>query len=235
MVVLEPFSPPFAIEKNSKRYGCYIDIDGVPHEASWTGDWAIFEFTTTSQIPNFQLHPLELPNELLAVWKSSCPLAFGSHASVRSGETDPYPVVKIAHPTPKCRRLVEREFKIMRDLSKLEAVAQVAGEPLTDHDGVFGFRLERLYRVELEDLQLRFQEVEFLLDSLHTAGYCHGDCSFSNIMQNQEGRLVLIDLAFAGPLGSKTPEGFPVHLFPEGLYTVNVDRERVKKWAEHQC
>lgn len=235
MVVLEPFSPPFAIEKKSKRYGCYIDIDGVPHEASWTGDWAIFEFTTTSQIPNFQLHPLELPNELLAVWKSSCPLAFGSHASVRSGETDPYPVVKIAHPTPKCRRLVEREFKIMRDLSKLEAVAQVAGEPLTDHDGVFGFRLERLYRVELEDLQLRFQEVQFLLDSLHTAGYCHGDCSFSNIMQNQEGRLVLIDLAFAGPLGSKIPEGFPVHLFPEGLYTVNVDRERVKKWAEHQC
>lgn len=235
MAVLEPFSPPFPIEKKVKRYGCYIDIDRTPHEASWTGDWAIFDFTTTSQIPNFKLSPLQFTKELSAIWKSSSPLAFGSHASVRSSETTSYPVVKIAHPTHQSRRLIEREFNIMRDLSKLDAVARVAGEPLTDRDGIFGFRLERLYHVDLEDLQSRFQEVQLLLDSLHAAGYCHGDCSFSNIMQNQDGRLVLIDLAFAGPLGSKIPKWFPIDVSPEGLYAADVDRENVRKWAEYCC
>ena len=68
----------------------------------------------------------------------------------------------------------------MRDLSDLDADAQIADEPL-----------ERLRFVELEQLQVCF-EVERLLDALD-AVYCHENCSFSNIMQNQEGRLVLID------------------------------------------
>lgn len=50
-------------------------------------------------------------------------------------------------------------------------------------------------------------------------------------MQNQEERLVLIDLAFAGPLGSHTPEGFPKYLFPENRKTAQIDRERVHKWG----
>jgi hypothetical protein len=44
---MKPFSAPFAIEKKIKRYGCYIEVDGVPHEASWTGDWAVFNSLTT--------------------------------------------------------------------------------------------------------------------------------------------------------------------------------------------
>jgi hypothetical protein len=228
---MKPFSAPFAIEKRIKRYGCYIDVDGVPHEASWTGDWAIFDFTDPSLIVDFRLLPLQLTTEMSTIWKCSRPLAFGGHASVRFEDVDRYPVVKIAHPSDKCRRLVEREYNVMRDLSDLDAVAQVAGEPLADQDGVFGFRLELLHRVELEELQMRFQEVERLLDALHDAGYCHGDCSFSNIMQNQDGKLILIDLAFAGPLGSDIPEEFPKHLFSGSRYTANIDRERIRKWG----
>jgi serine/threonine protein kinase len=228
---MEPFSTPFAIDRKIKRYGCYIDVKGVPHEASWTGDWAIFEFTDTSQIHDFRLVPLKLTIEISTVWKSSALLAFGSHASVRLVKTNPSLVVKIAQPTEKCRRLVEREFNIMHDLSTLDAVAQVEDQPLEDQDGVFGFRLERLNHVEPEDLRKRIREVEGLLDSLHKAGYCHGDCSPSNIMQNQKGRLVFIDLGFAGPLGDNVPEGFSKLLFPGGLFTANVDRERVEEWA----
>ena len=226
-----PFSAPFAIEKKSKRYGCYIDVDGIPHEASWTGDWAIFDFTDPSLLVDFRLLPLQLTTEMSTIWRRSRPLAFGGHASVRLDDVDGHPVVKIAHPSDKCRRLVEREYNIMRELSGLDAIAQVADEPLADQDGVFGFRLERLHFVALEELQVRFEEVERLLDSLQDAGYCHGDCSFSNIMQNQEGRLVLIDLAFAGPLGSDIPEGFPKYLFPENRWTAQIDREMVHKWG----
>jgi hypothetical protein len=117
----------------------------------------------------------------------------------------------------------------MRDLSHLDAVAKVAGEPLADKDGIFGFRLERLYRVELEEFQARLQEVESLLDSLHDAGYCHGNCSFTNIMQNREGKLVLIDMSFSGPLGSDVPEWFPKYMNLGSRYAADIDREIIKR------
>jgi hypothetical protein len=76
---------PFDIDKNTKRYGCYIEIYSVPHQTSWTGDWGIFDFTDTSQLLDFQLVPLQLTTEMSDVSKSfdPLPLAFGSHASVR--------------------------------------------------------------------------------------------------------------------------------------------------------
>jgi hypothetical protein len=231
MTSLEPFSPPFAIDKKVKRTGCYMDVDGIPHEASWIGDWTAFDFTDTSLFTDFRLSPLQLSTEIMTIWKGSrhMPLAYGSHASVRSEGMDSKFVVKIAHPNDECRRLVEREFNIMRDLSGLDAVAKVAGEPLTDKDGIFGFRLERLERVELEEFQARLQEVESLLDSLHDVGYCHGDCSFSNIMQNREGKLVLIDMSFSGLLGSDAPEWFPNYMNPGSRYTADIDREMIKR------
>jgi hypothetical protein len=232
MTTMQPFSPPFVIEKKAKRYGCYMDVDGAPYEASWRGNRAIFDFTDTSQISDFNLKLVPQSTELSTVWQSSRQLAFGSHASVRAGETVPFPVVKIAHPINKCRQLIEREFFVMRDLAAVNAVAHVADEPLTDKDGIFGFRLERLYYVELEDLQRRLKEVSGLLETLHDAGYCHGDCSFSNIMQNKEGRLVLIDLDFAGRLGSEIPEGFPKYLLRRGQYTTKIDLDRVEKRAK---
>lgn len=229
-----PFSPPFAIDKKAKKYGCYIDVNGLPYAASWTGNWAVSDFTDTSGLSNFQLSPFQLSAELLTAWKASSPLSFGSHASVRLDETKPYPVAKIAHPTAKSRDLVAREFSMMRYLSKLNAIARTAEEPLIDQDGIFGFRLERLSRVGLDELVDRIAEVESLLDTLHNAGYCHGDCSLSNIMQNEDGKLVLIDLAFAGPIGGNIPNDFPKHLFPADTFTAEIDLERVKKWGNHR-
>ena len=67
MTSMKPFSAPFAIEKKSKRYGCYIDVDGIPHEASWTGDWAIFDFTDPSLLVDFRLLPLQLTTEMSTI------------------------------------------------------------------------------------------------------------------------------------------------------------------------
>lgn len=233
--MITPISPPFAIDKKAKRYGCYIDIDAVPHQASWTGDWGVFDFTDTSRLLGFQLVPLHLTTEIFEVWKSSelLPLAFGSHASARLGRNDSHPILKIAHPNTESRHLIAREFNLMRDLSHLDSVAQVADQPLKDENGFFGFRLELLQRVELEDLQIWFAEVESLVDSLRAAGWCHGDCSPGKIMRKREGKLVLIDLAFAGRLGSEVPEGCSRRMFPGGVWTVDVDRERIEKCGRH--
>jgi len=232
MTSRKPFSPYFAIDKTVKRYGCYIDIDGKPFTASWTGSLPTFDFTDISDIRDFQLCPLALSDEKFSLWNLSELLGYGTHACVRLKGTDAYPVFKIAHPGVKPRRWVEREFKIMRALSESKAVARVADEPLTDETGIFGFRLQRLYPTELDELQKRFQEVAGLLETLHQAGYCHGDCSPSNIMQDVEGTLVLIDLAFAGRLGDKIPKDAPKYMFTTDVYTVEIDQRRIAEWAQ---
>jgi hypothetical protein len=230
MTQLNPFSPPFTVGKQ-QECGCYIDVDGVPHLASWTGEWAVNDFSNTSRLSNFQLSPLKLSPEITSLWRSSKLLGFGTDACIRSEGTDSYPIIKIARPSDKGRQRTEREFRIMRSLSNISAVARVASEPLIDGDGIFGFRLERLDKVSHEELKNRRQEVEDLLKTLHRAGYCHGDCSFSNIMQNKEGRLVLIDLAFAGTLGRKAYDDAPKFMFPEGLFTEEVDWRAVNFWS----
>jgi hypothetical protein len=87
---LNPFSPPFPIGKQ-QECGCYIDVDGVPHLASWTGEWAVSDFSDTSRLSNFQLFPLELSPEITSLWRSSKLLGFGTDACIRSEGTDSYP------------------------------------------------------------------------------------------------------------------------------------------------
>jgi hypothetical protein len=50
-------------------------------------------------------------------------------------------------------------------------------------------------------------------------------------MQNLEGKLVLIDLAFAGGLGRKVSERFSQRMFPEKMWTIDADWERIGKWG----
>lgn len=205
-------------------------MDGQPHEARWTGDWAVFDFSDTSDIPDFQTHSLQLSAEILDIWSKTRSLAFGTHACIRVDDNHEYPVLKIAHPSDQCRRLIDREYHLMRDLSATGVIAKVATKPLTDENGIFGFRIERLHRIELEELRERAREVEELLKCLHVAGYCHGDWSPSNVMRDQEDCLLLIDLAFAGPLNQSVPGLFPLEIFPMGLFTEAVDNQRLRRW-----
>ena len=225
-----PFSPPFPV--GAQGYGCYVDVDGTPHLATWTGDWAVNDFGDTSGLCDFHLSSLELDPEVIKLWNSSQLLGFGADACARLASTGLHPVMKIAHPSDTCRLRIEREFRIMRSLSSTGTVAQVSDEPLMDGDGIFGFWLEKLDAVTHEELKIRHEEVEHLLKTLHAAGYCHGDPSFSNIMQNKEGKLVFIDLAFAGPLGDPVHDDIPVFMFPKRLYTVETDWRAVDFWIK---
>lgn len=226
----QPFSPPSFIQ-SPDRFGCFIEQDGKPCKASWTGDWAIFDFENTSAIPDFQLIPLDLSIEISSIWDRTKLVSFGTHACIRLDETSPDTVLKIAHPTARDRSLLQREFDIMRSLSDTGTVAKVDSEPLSDHAGTFGFRLEKLQRVEPEELKRRVSEVKTLVEKIQGHGVCHGDCSPSNILQNEEGQLLFIDLAFAGTLKDKVPTIIPRYVFPSGLFDGDVDHKRIEAWT----
>lgn len=224
-----PFSAPFFVQ-DPDHFGCYLEQDGKPFIASWTGDWAIFDFQNTSAIPEFMLRPLELSIEISSVWEQTKLVSFGTHACIRLDETSPNTVIKIAHPTTRDRYLLHREFDMMRSLSGTGAVAKVDSEPLSDHAGTFGFRLEKLQRVEQGELKRRIPEVKTLVDKIQGYGVCHGDCSPSNVMQNEQGQLVFIDLAFAGRLNSEVPKMIPRHVFPNGFFDGDLDYEKIEAW-----
>ncbi|KAI7460569.1 hypothetical protein KC357_g8935 [Hortaea werneckii] len=225
-----PFSCPFIVDSARKRNACYVEVSGQPYEAHWTGDWAVFDFSDTTKLKDFQLIPMALSFEVLELWAHTEPLAFGAYACVRLDATARYPVIKIAHPNDQCRQLVHREFEIMQRLYHTGAVAEVAAHPLFDKHGTFGFRLERLYPIYLDELEKRHDEVKELLDTIHAAGYCHGDFSPSNILKTKTGRLLMIDLAFSGLVKDKTPDYFPGYLFKDGVFTETVDHQRLERW-----
>ncbi|KAI7459448.1 hypothetical protein KC353_g1642 [Hortaea werneckii] len=230
MEALRPFSCPFIIDSARKRNACYVEVSGRPYEAHWTGDWAVFDFSDTTKLKEFQLIPMALSTKVLELWARTETLAFGAYACVRLDAAALYPVVKIAHPNDQCRRLVHREFEIMQRLHHTGAVAEVAADPLVDEHGTYGFRLERLYRIDLDELEKRHDEVKELLNTIHAAGYCHGDFSPSNVLKTKTGRLLMIDLAFGGLVKDKTPDFFPGYLFQDGVFTEAVDYQRLEKW-----
>lgn len=75
MSSLKPFSPPFAVDATHKRYVCYIEVDGQPHEAHWIGEWAVFDFSDTSDLSDFSIHPVQFSAEIREVWSKTEPLA----------------------------------------------------------------------------------------------------------------------------------------------------------------
>jgi len=175
-------------------------------------------------MPAFQLKPVDLGPEIISLWQNTKLLAFGAHGCIRTDDRCPDTVVKFAHPTDADRALLQREFGVMRELAESGAVARVDSVPLSDQARIFAFRLEKLQRVELKELKTRLPEVRALVDKIQRCGVCHGDFSPSNIMQNAQGRLLFIDLAFSGPIDAEVPGDF---------FDGSIDYQRIEEWISY--
>jgi hypothetical protein len=232
MTTTIPFSPPFAGEDRTRDY-CFVEVAGQPKEASWwrkRGQAFPPDFTDTGPVLDVVIHDLQFSDTKSDVWRNSTLLGYGSDACVRlQGESErANPVIKLAHPGTERRERIQHEFEVMQRLSHLRFVARIDSEPLRDHKGIFGFRLERLEKVEKEETGARKGEIETMLHQLHQAGYCHGDIHFCNIMKRSDGELVLIDFSYAGALGEAVPDHVPEYMHPGRVYSVKFDLERLQ-------
>lgn len=227
MSTIQPASPPFRSEDRS-RLCCYIDNNRQLKEASWPyvrGGPAFPDFNDLEL--DIVIRDVLVSESVLDLWKDSKLLGYGSDACIRLTDTGSHPVIKLAHPQAECRQRIEHEFAIMRQLAHLDVVAKVYPEPLIDENGIVGFQLERLHRVSKDETTARKEEIKEMLTKLHEAGYCHGDIHFCNIMQRQNGELVLIDFSYAGRLGEAVPEPVPKYMHPSRIYCVEADWERM--------
>ena len=230
MTTPTPFSPPFGKEDRTRIY-CYVEIDGQPKEASWRDERGqAFPPDFTRPELDVVVRDLQYSDAMLGYWQVSTLIGYGSDACVRVEGESAHQVIKLAHPRPECRQRIQQEFEVMRRLSHLSFVASIDTEPLMDHEGIFGFRLERLNKVDKEETTARKEEIKALLQQVHQAGYCHGDIHFCNIMKRSDGQLVLIDFAYAGALGEEVPAHMPRYMHPSRVYSTEVDLGSIGKY-----
>lgn len=216
-------SPPLPAGKRGS-YKCYVEADGRLHEVFWEGSPSYPDFN------KIMLHHIQLSDKMLSIWSESELVGFGSNAVVRKcNNGEDLPIVKVAHPNAEARQLLQHEYTFMRELAGFPG-ARVACEPLRDHEGIYAFRMEFLRRIDFEEIGAKSESVRTAVEALHQRGFCHGDLSPSNVMIDNEGRLVLIDFSFAGRIGQCVPQYVPNWVYGSPFFDSKADMQRVARF-----
>ncbi|KAK0272970.1 hypothetical protein LTR35_012642 [Friedmanniomyces endolithicus] len=219
---LQPVSPPTSTGVPHLRK-CYVDANNQLWEVFWTGSSSYPEFA------ELELHRVLLSDEMSATWSRSKPLDFGASAVIRILAEDAFPVVKLA-PNAEARQLLQHEFAVLLELSGQPGIVKVDPEPLTDKEGICGYRMEYLTKIDFMNLGPLSSEVQRVTHALHRRGYCHGDLSPSNVMVDNDGKVVLIDLSFAGVIGEEVPSYIPRWAHSSAVFSEAVDESKLEEY-----
>jgi serine/threonine protein kinase len=161
------------------------------------------------------------------LWATSRLLKFGadSHVRIFNCCTDEFPVCKVAI-DDRQRRLLQEEFSILQHLSSEDIpVVRIHQEPLSDEQGIFGFRMERLFDMDIDTAAKYIPEVAKAFDAVHRSGVVHHDISPSNLMLNHDGKITIIELGRAGYIGEDVPSYKVVGNTPKEKEIFSVDSD----------
>jgi RIO-like serine/threonine protein kinase len=181
------------------------------------------------------MQKIEHSEEEDMIWRQSRLLSFGSYGFVREymSATEAFPLVKLAHQTPLARQLIFNEFLVLSELSsQYLPIVKINPQPLVDHWGIFGFSMEKLFRINPSDLPSYVDSLEDVIRQLHSQGFVHGDISPSNVMRTEDGEIRLIDLSHAGKVNQPLPEYHPGrklkhwHTFEEKMDLIELEKIR---------
>jgi serine/threonine protein kinase len=220
--MIQAVSPPLPAACRGS-FKCYVEAEGHMYEVFWEGSQCYPDFDSVA------LRPVKMSDEMALTWSHSNFVDFGSNAVVRECNEGDFMIVKIAHPTAEARQLIQHEYDFMRNLAGLPA-PKVDPQPLTDHDGIYGFRMEYLWKIDFQELHGRGNEVWEAVGALHGKGMCHGDLSPSNVMSDKEGRLVLIDFSFSGFIGQDLPAYIPTWVYGSRIFNRKTDLQRFDRF-----
>jgi serine/threonine protein kinase len=201
-----------------------VDYKNQLFSVTWQGtqdypDFGKFPSIDHGSVTLIQQHP-----DIAAIWEDSAFLDYGAHASVRISKNEQFPVFKLSHNDELSLQLMQHELDALVTLSGLGYhIADFNKQPIQVTGIIYGYRMKRLYKLDVAEMQSRAKEIRKALYDLHSAGYCHGDLNPSNIMKDDDGRITIIDFSFAGRIGDKCPSYFPSYVYPDGVYDANGD------------
>lgn len=201
----QPITTPYPIDKS---HAVHIDFNGDEYLLRWDGDWRETpDLTSFPHVDNATVTRIPHSERVKELWATTQVLAYGadSHIRILDSCADEFSVCKVAI-NDRQRRLLEDEFSILQFFSsKSIPVVRVHHEPLTDEQGIFGFRMERLSKIEMDSAAEYILEVAKAVKEVHLTGIVHYDISPSNIMLNQKGQVTIIDFGRAGYIGQEVP------------------------------
>lgn len=217
------------------HYTCVIEQHNKPYSIVWSGSAKYPDISQLHNEPDLELEQVDLGPEMSKIWCESTFINYGADAALRCSHTGPYPVVKLAHQGEEFRSRVQREFKMIQDMTTIAQslpIPKVDDCPLLDDQGMFGYRLEHLFRLERTELLQRLPEVRQAVRHLHEAGFSHGDLSQSNVMKNKQGAIVLIDFGYARQIGTQAPSSVPRWVYEDAVVTVEADQRALERLSE---
>lgn len=236
----QPITPPYPIEKSS---AVNIDFNGDEYLLRWDGDWRESpDLTSFPHVDNATVTLVPHTERVKELWATSQVLAYGADSHIRILDScgDEFSVCKVAI-NDRQRQLLQGEFSILQHLSfKDLPVVRIHQEPLTDEQGIFGFRMEILSKIEMDSAAKYMPGIEKAFEELHRSGVVHHDISPSNIMLNQKGQVTIIDFGRAGYIGQEVPSikavGKPKEKEIYSVESDNVSLERVNGmyWFQRQ-
>ncbi|PQE18216.1 kinase-like domain protein [Rutstroemia sp. NJR-2017a BBW] len=172
---------------------------------------------------------------MATIWRDSDILDYGSHASIRVTKHERFPILKLAHLDDLSIKLIQHEFSILAKLADLGLpVVEFDQQPILDDGVVCGYRMQMLSKLTLPELRSRRNDIKQTMDQSHAAGFSHGDISPSNILMDHRGRIIFIDLSFAGQLGTAVPSYFPRWVYTNCEYSVDPDLKAFGRYIDQK-
>lgn len=176
----KPTSPPQSAGVRGS-YQCIVDYHRQAFAVTWSGPPEYPDLAGFPYLKNVDVSSVHLNPEMAAIWGGSTILEYGSHASIRLAALDPFPILKLAHADELSMKLIQHEFDVLAELTKLGLpVSEFGQRPILDDGVMCGYRMKRLSKLEPSEFRSRTDEIKHTLDQLHSAGFCHGDFSPSN-------------------------------------------------------
>ncbi|KAK1049804.1 hypothetical protein LTR74_017209 [Friedmanniomyces endolithicus] len=86
-------------------------------------------------------------------------------------------------------------------------------EPLTDDLGIYAYRMQRLNQLDFERLEQYRPKVTAVMLQVHENQLPIGDLHPGNVMLDDKGNIVLIDLSYASRLNEPVPPHVPQHVY----------------------
>ena len=218
-----PITPPYPASGGDWAFG--VDYNRKEYTTRWSGAWQPPSLLGFPYIQDLTIQEAYQTDEKRRCWQHSTMLDYGSYAYIRIlDESSRYPILKIAHHSDAKRQFISREFEMLR-LLNTQPVVRVQEEPISDEDGLFGFRMQKLYKINRVELAERLDELEDAIKRVHETGIAINDVSISNVMLDAQDKITLIDFGFAGWIGEEVPSFFPPWKSRRALFSVETDKE----------
>ncbi|KAL9123652.1 MAG: hypothetical protein Q9217_006935 [Psora testacea] len=218
-----PITPPYPASRGD--WACGVDYNRTEYTIGWSGAWQPPNLLGFPNIQDITIQEAYQSDEKRRCWQHSTLLDYGSYAYIRVlDESSEYSILKVAHDGDAQRQFICREFEMLK-LLDTQPVVRVRKEPISDKNGLFGFHMQKLYKIKTVELAERLDELEKAIKVIHEAGIAINDVSISNVMLDVQDNITLIDFGFAGRIGEEIPSFFPPWKSRRALFSVETDNE----------